>query len=403
MSSTFPPLPTEDQFELMNMANNDYLTAMHQDISNVGIVYMDIVPAIPQKQKKNNEYSKIVKKKKQKKMSDSSVYSEVDDSLLGPFPKKPVVPPKLPPPRRYVKQVADLMITSTKKKDWFGLVYRLLLVACCIASAGLIIATIYIRKVQPVDTFTTLFGADVTLKDNITWLMALSTASLTIVSFCILMYNKDRSYVYVSLVTTSMLVVFILSLILMFNDVRINVNDSEYERKIIKVYGYDLEITEVIDDVQSRLECCGAYGNITHESAYSWGIWKLNSKWFIFHGKRHDPIKYVPSSCCLPGVSEETCQSTHTRSIPSYGPPIIHGVRYNPSLYTNGCLPTIKDKLYQLRYYVKVLKLANICTSSIIISLCIFLIIAVLYRQGFSKWCVIKKKYVATPSMYIPR
>ena len=383
------PLPTEDEFREMErqcaLELSTYGQNMNTNIDKVGIDYLhitpeeDVSPALPAKKPKKKP--KIVTENGlvSKKHSDGSVYSEVNESLMGPSKKKTIEPPTLPP-RRYIRDVTKFVIRSSKKKDWWGLIYRLITLMCLISYVGVIVGCVFLQSNYLLNQYSALFG--VTIIQTITWILVLSVCSGLLMLFCILMYNKHRGYAYTSLVTLLIFVSFSLSLVLLFKPTNTDIDTNRYKLNIMKVYGYDADITRMIDDIQTELECCGYTGNMTHNASSSWGIWKLQSKWYVFYGKKHDPVEYVPSSCCVKGVSLDKCQSSKGRSIPSYGPPIIRGVRYNNNLHTEGCYPKIKSQLSLLIYYVKIITLIHVGTTLCITIVCILQFLMVLHRNG---------------------
>ena len=385
------PLPTEAEFREMEIQQSIELSKYGQDmntnIDKVGIDYLhvtaadeDVSPALPAKKTKKNP--KIVTETGlvSKKHSAGSVYSEVNESLMGPPKKKLKIEPPNLPPRRYIRDATKFVIRSSKKKDWWGLIYRLITLMCLISYAGALVVCIFLESNYLLKQYSALFG--VTILHTINWTLVLSISSGLLMLFCILMYNKHRGYVYTSFVTVLIFSSFALSLILLFKPTNTDIDTNQYKRNIMKVYGYDSDVTRMIDDIQTELECCGYTGNMTHNASSSWGIWKLQSRWYVFYGKKHDPVEYVPSSCCVKGVSIDKCQSSNERAIPSYGPPIIHGVRYNDNLHTEGCYPKIKSQLSSLMYYIKIITLMHVGTMSCSTVVWILQILMVLYRNG---------------------
>ena len=124
------------------------------------------------------------------------------------------------------------------------------------------------------------------------------------------------------------------------------------EKMILSVkyqYGYKTRtnstnrmITDAWDSMQRKLECCGAFGNISSPHT-SWAIYKQGSAWY---NSRNEQIPFVPESCCAPNANLDKCQG---KAFPNGPPsmPYIEGTPLNNHLYTDGCYDKVIVHLQQ--------------------------------------------------------
>lgn len=101
-------------------------------------------------------------------------------------------------------------------------------------------------------------------------------------------------------------------------------------------------ITDAWDSMQRKLECCGAYGNISSTDT-SWAIYRQGSVWY---NSRSEQIPFVPESCCPPDANLDKCQGKAF----GHGPPAfpyIEGSKKNPDLFTDGCYDKVVGHVQQ--------------------------------------------------------
>ncbi len=222
-----------------------------------------------------------------------------------------------------------------RKKDWIGRLYRLC-IACTALSLGACGGcSLYLRETYDFLGLNEIVSH--TFGRNVMWTMLVSfcAAGIHVLAF-IPMYDERRGRAYWSTMCVISTLTVVAGGICYGTDVSSRIDYEMFERAISVKYGYDIAVTDIVDEVQGKYECCGVTGNVT-AGVHSWGLFKLQSSWYVRVARKLDPIQYVPASCCHEGATTDECQSTHERAIPSYGPPIYPGVNVNPVLYTEGC------------------------------------------------------------------
>lgn len=111
--------------------------------------------------------------------------------------------------------------------------------------------------------------------------------------------------------------------------------------------GNNEAVTEVWNNVQRDLKCCGVRGSLN--STESWYLWQ-SSFWFRVEGiglHADDITKwwFVPTSCCNTDFTFDTCQDYNAANSQPPKQDLDEVVVENPALYHSGCLDKLKDKI----------------------------------------------------------
>ncbi|CAG5126178.1 unnamed protein product [Candidula unifasciata] len=120
----------------------------------------------------------------------------------------------------------------------------------------------------------------------------------------------------------------------------------EMESTLVNRYGVDIDnnndnndVTNVWDDLQRKLMCCGVKGR-TPGSLKSWYLWQ-SSKWF--NSTNNIPKKLVPESCCNPNYNATMCYFLNpdpSRPVQTSVDKVTHESEY---VYYKGCLDKLVD------------------------------------------------------------
>ncbi|BFZ16393.1 hypothetical protein BsWGS_19432 [Bradybaena similaris] len=100
--------------------------------------------------------------------------------------------------------------------------------------------------------------------------------------------------------------------------------------------------TDVWDDVQKNLQCCGVQGGLSSDK--SWFLWQ-SSEWY----KNQSSVlliarNLVPESCCNPNFDKKKCQTINS----DINSPVqvYHNVTTeNSALYSKGCIDRLMDEV----------------------------------------------------------
>jgi len=117
---------------------------------------------------------------------------------------------------------------------------------------------------------------------------------------------------------------------------------DELEKRIMKNYNADsgAKWTEIIDELQEDLKCCGVRGGLN--SSDSWFIWQ-SSQWYKNHG---EPAGWlVPKSCCMKLQDQSACYRAN--GIATRPPQVgrYNVAEENEFLYSRGCIDELYDDI----------------------------------------------------------
>ncbi|XP_025110270.1 tetraspanin-18-like [Pomacea canaliculata] len=196
---------------------------------------------------------------------------------------------------------------------------------------------IYAHVTDFITGLSAVVGSDLFRAGSI--LIIVAGALMVVISFlgCCGAWQENRIMLGMYFATILILVVFFIAASIsgfVFRDKMRGYLEQEAEKSLIKDYGFNTQVTNDWDVIQTKLECCGVKGDQNSET--SWAIYKIKTEWF----KNNSTGQYVPNSCCSPTSNKGRCTGVvlgMTLGPPRDGPPITAFMDENDDLYKTGC------------------------------------------------------------------